>query len=420
MSLFRFVEQQDLVRPSSDGLSEHASLLVANVARRRPDEARDGMAFGILGHVDARHSRFIVEHEFSQGFCEFCLSHAAGSQQEECPDRLFVLVEACPGHAHCICDGLESVWLADDSLRELIFHFQQLLSLLQQKLGQRNSRMPCDDRRDIGICHCLRDHHTGALGVIFRVDILGVAAFDSLHLGLFLFDFAQLIREELELDLRSSFVAALLSRTVHLEAKLLHLLLSVLEFVPLLLFLHPELVELVGLPLLLVQDSADLVQSFLRKGVIFGFQRLLFDPESENLPLQHGDGLGLAFLQHAQPGARLVEKVNGLIGKFPIRQVALRHLAGSHDSRIVDFDSVVELIAIFQATNDGDRVPQRGLRYIDALKPSGKCPILLYVLSILVERGGAHEVQFATREGRLDHVRGIHRPASRPSANEGV
>ena len=52
VSLLDLIEQDDTVRGAADPLSEHTAFAEANVARRRPLEARDSMRFLVFAHVD--------------------------------------------------------------------------------------------------------------------------------------------------------------------------------------------------------------------------------------------------------------------------------------------------------------------------------------------------------------------------------
>ncbi len=64
--LLDLVEQDHRVGPAADRLGELAALLVADVARRRADEARDGVPLGVLRHVDADHGPLVVEEEVGE------------------------------------------------------------------------------------------------------------------------------------------------------------------------------------------------------------------------------------------------------------------------------------------------------------------------------------------------------------------
>ena len=64
--LLDLVEEDHAVRPAPHRLGELAALLVADVARRRADQARDGVLLHVLGHVDADHRLLVVEEELGE------------------------------------------------------------------------------------------------------------------------------------------------------------------------------------------------------------------------------------------------------------------------------------------------------------------------------------------------------------------
>ena len=68
----------------------------------------------------------------------------------------------------------------------------------------------------------------------------------------------------------------------------------------------------------------------------------------------------------------------------------------------------MQLVLFFEATQDGDGVLNRGLRHEDRLKAAGECRVLLDVLAIFVERGGADAMELASGERGLQQVRGVH------------
>ena len=80
----------------------------------------------------------------------------------------------------------------------------------------------------------------------------------------------------------------------------------------------------------------------------------------------------------------------------------------------------MHLVALLEAAQDGDRVLDAGLAHVDGLEAPLEGGVLLDVLPVLVEGGGADAAQLAARERGLEHVRGVHRALGRARADEGV
>ncbi len=111
----------------------------------------------------------------------------------------------------------------------------------------------------------------------------------------------------------------------------------------------------------------------------------------------------------AQLAGRLVEQVDRLVGQEPVGDVAVGQ-AGGLDQRLVgDLHLVVRLVFVAQAVEDGDRLFDRGLGHEDGLKAPFERRVLLDVLAVLVEGGGAHALQLAAGEHGLHEVRGVDR-----------
>ena len=79
---------------------------------------------------------------------------------------------------------------------------------------------------------------------------------------------------------------------------------------------------------------------------------------------------------------------------------------------------MVQLVLLLQAAQDRDRVLDRRLAHEDRLKAPRECRILLHVLAVLVQRGGADTVQLTARECRLEQVRRVHRSVRLAGADE--
>ena len=81
---------------------------------------------------------------------------------------------------------------------------------------------------------------------------------------------------------------------------------------------------------------------------------------------------------------------------------------------------MVDLVAFAQSAEDADRVFDGGFADQHRLEPPLERRVLLDVLAVLVERGGADGVQLAACEHRLQHVRRVERALGRAGADHGV
>ena len=68
----------------------------------------------------------------------------------------------------------------------------------------------------------------------------------------------------------------------------------------------------------------------------------------------------------------------------------------------------MQLVFLLQPAQDRDGVLDRRLRHEDRLEAPGERRVLLHVLAIFVERGGADAMELAAGERRLQQVRGVH------------
>ena len=112
---------------------------------------------------------------------------------------------------------------------------------------------------------------------------------------------------------------------------------------------------------------------------------------------------------HRQPraGARLVDDVDRLVREEAVVHVAVRELHRLHDRVVGDLHAVVRLVLVAQPHQDLDGVLDAGLVHHDGLEPPLERAVLLDVLAVLVERGGADALQLAARQRGLEHVRGV-------------
>ena len=80
----------------------------------------------------------------------------------------------------------------------------------------------------------------------------------------------------------------------------------------------------------------------------------------------------------------------------------------------------MNLVALLEAAQDRDGVLQRRLADVDRLEAPLERLVLLDVLPVLVERGGADAAQIAARQRRLEHVGGVDRPLGATRADQRV
>ena len=81
---------------------------------------------------------------------------------------------------------------------------------------------------------------------------------------------------------------------------------------------------------------------------------------------------------------------------------------------------MVHLVFFLQPPQDGDGVLHGRLAHQHRLKAPLQGGVLLDVLAVLVERGGADTAQAAAGERRFEHVGGVHRALGRAGAHHGV
>ncbi|KAJ8517777.1 hypothetical protein ON010_g18280 [Phytophthora cinnamomi] len=131
-------------------------------------------------------------------------------------------------------------------------------------------------------------------------------------------------------------------------------------------------------------------------------------------------GSGLALLLQPQPRCGLIHQVNGLIRHLALRQVPVGQRRGRHERAVGDPDAVVHLVLLLESAQDRDRVLDAGLRDEHGLEAPGQRRVLLDVLSVLVQRGGAHAVQRAASQRRFEHVGGVRGAFIAAGAHERV
>ena len=123
---------------------------------------------------------------------------------------------------------------------------------------------------------------------------------------------------------------------------------------------------------------------------------------------------------HAHAARGLVDQVDRLVGQEAVGDVAVRERRGRHERGVLDPHAVVDLVALLQPAQDRDRVLDGRLADEHGLEAALERGVLLDVLAVLVERGGADAAQLAARERGLEHVRGVGRALGGARADDRV
>ena len=140
--------------------------------------------------------------------------------------------------------------------------------------------------------------------------------------------------------------------------------------------------------------------------------------QTGDLALQFVDLLGLRVEFHTQVGGGLVDQVDGLVRQLTAGDVPVRQRGGGDQRVVADRDLVVRLVPLLQTTQDGNRVLDGWLAHVHLLEAAFQRRILLHVLAVFVERGGADQTEFAARQHGLQHIAGVHRPLGRACTDD--
>jgi len=124
--------------------------------------------------------------------------------------------------------------------------------------------------------------------------------------------------------------------------------------------------------------------------------------------------------RHAQAGSGFVHQVDGFVRQPPVGDIAVRESGRGHQRLVGEGDLVVLFVAVAHAAQDLDGVIHRGLIHVDRRKPAFQRAILLDVLPVFIQCGGADATQFPASQRRFEHVAGVHRALGRARAHHGV
>jgi hypothetical protein len=341
--LLDLVEQHHRVGLAAHRLGQVAALLVADVARRRADQARHRVLFHELGHVDAHHRSSAVEQELGQRLAQLGLADAGGPQEQEGAVRAIRIGQA----------GARARMALATAFTASSWPTTRLCSASSMRSSL--SRSPSS---------ILRDRDAGPLGDHLGDLLLG----DRLRSSWSPAALGGAWQRQLLLQLRDAAVLELghaapdpRARAAPIEARLLELLLDLCwrpagrpsrpsrsppgRRIPLEL---GELVLQVGQALRLDASSFS----------FFSASRSILSWMSAPSRRSISSGLESISMRMRRPPRRS--------GRWPCPAAGGRRCSGGQrgrrdDGRIGDLDAVVHLVALLQAAQDGDGVLHRGL-----------------------------------------------------------
>ncbi len=120
----------------------------------------------------------------------------------------------------------------------------------------------------------------------------------------------------------------------------------------------------------------------------------------------------------AQAARGLIDEVDRLVGQEAVGDVAVRELGCRDDRAVGDAHTVVDLVLLLEAAQDGDGVLNARLAHHDGLEAPLERGVLLDVLAVLVECRGADGVELSPGKRGLEHVAGVHRALGRPGTHD--
>src|SRR3546814_5568833 len=123
--------------------------------------------------------------------------------------------------------------------------------------------------------------------------------------------------------------------------------------------------------------------------------------ELNQAPLQTIQHFRLEVDFHADAAGGFIDQVNGLVRQLTVSDVAMAELGRGYDRAVGNRYLMVDLIPLLEAAQDGDGVLFARLLHQHFLETSLQRRILLYVLTVLVERGRTDAVQLRSEERRV-------------------
>ncbi len=161
-------------------------------------------------------------------------------------------------------------------------------------------------------------------------------------------------------------------------------------------------------------------QALLRGFVLFLLHRFALDLQLDHAAVELVHHFRLGIDLDLDLGGGFVDQVDRLVRQEAVGDVAVRQFGRGDDGRVGDVDAMVHFVFFLQAAQDGDGRFHARLVHQDFLEAALQRGILLDVLAVFVQGGGADAVQFAARQRGLEHVAGVDGALGLAGADHGV
>ena len=408
VGLLDLVEENNAVGLSAHLLGELARLVIAHIARGGADDAADGKLLHKLRHIQPDEGLGRVEHIHGQPLDQLGLAHAGGAHKDE-GHRLALGGDAHPATANGGGHGVDRLVLADEVLAQPVLQLGQPLVLGLLDLAGGDLGPQLDDPGQMG-----HRQGRGALGV----------------------QLAQLVLE-LDLPALDGGQPLVILAAALIGHHLLPLGGQVVQFlaeVGLTALVGPQGLggggvahegvvlgsELVQLPADLALAALVVLEGGLALVVpVVGLHHQVLPLLTQLLQLLlHLYLTGQSLVVEVHVGAGLVDEVDGLVRQEPVGDIPLAHghRQAAHLRR--DGDKVVLLVVGGDPLEDLHAVLDGGLLHHHRLEPPLQGGVLLDVLAVLGEGGGADNLDLTPAQGGLEDVGGIHGPLGVAGAHD--
>ncbi len=160
--------------------------------------------------------------------------------------------------------------------------------------------------------------------------------------------------------------------------------------------------------------------AFLRRLVLFLGERPALDLQLHRPAFELVDLGGQRVDLDAQPRRGFVHEIDGLVGQEAIGDVAMGQGGRRDQSGVGDADAVVDLVLLFEAAEDADGLLDGWFSHQYWLEAALERRVLLDVLAVFRQRGGADAPQLAASERRLEQIGRVHGALGGAGADQGV